>query len=115
MKPFNVIDFVTVSPERIVTLVLLDDLDWEDADAHIRALEARLNAYLAFAENELADMPEVQRTLGTDTMTGVRIRIIARIPPPSEAAPFFAYIKESIEGARISFVHETQLEGEHRG
>ncbi len=48
----NTIDLIATHPESdVVKLVIADHLDWSDVEEHCRALQDKLNSYLAFIES----------------------------------------------------------------
>ena len=68
---------------RHVVLTVVDDLDWSDEGGHLRLLESKLNAYLAFIESG-----EVFERLSTDvgrsvpTSTPIKVSILAQFELP---------------------------------
>ena len=76
------IDIITKGEDGLVTLYISDHLPWGE-DAHLLALQAKLNRYLAFVESgeylEHADVaPDV----------AVHIKVVAKFPLDAEAEGF---------------------------
>ncbi|MBL8887436.1 MAG: hypothetical protein JNK16_12315 [Phycisphaerales bacterium] len=48
----NVIDAAGIEEQTsTIVLTIVDEMDWSDADAHLRALQDKINAYIAFIES----------------------------------------------------------------
>lgn len=72
----------------IVVLTILDSWNWHDVDAHLRALQAKLNTYLDYITSGkiLADYPQAEER-------SLRLDVLFRFDVPEAA-------NELIEAAR---------------
>ena len=100
------IDLVATRPDSTeVRLVMTDHLDWADPQAHLRLLQEKLNAYIAFVESgQIYDMdePAVERN------AQITIVVAAQEEPPTESAGFFGQVKELLHGIGIRFLVQVQ-------
>ncbi|WP_420843048.1 DUF6572 domain-containing protein [Geothrix alkalitolerans] len=96
----NVIDIVAIRPgEPLTRLVIADHLDWTLEDEHLLALQAKLNAYLAFVESG-----QLSREYPGTGGNLVRIEV-AFLHEPSQQAKenFLPKAAQIIEKAGLSF------------
>ena len=82
----NVVDIVGVPPDgAVVALTISDHLDWLHPQSHLLTLQEKLNRYFAFVEaGELLEKYPSARG------KRVRIDIVFKYSPPSEAEEFLA-------------------------
>jgi|SRR5215510_10899995 len=83
-----------------IVLTVVDPLDWNDENGHLRTLQDKLNTYLAFIESgevfeRLAE--EVGRTVPRSTP--IKVNILAKHPLPKRANAFLEYAQGSFSGA----------------
>src|SRR5579863_5336311 len=101
----KVIDIASIDPKGIVILTISDHLDWQDNKNHIRLLQQKLNAYLAFVESgdifqkypEAKDRPVV-------------FRVVSKFRPDFEGERFLIQAKSIVESAGFSLKHELYAE-----
>ena len=63
-----------------IVLTIIDDWNWEDQRAHLRALQSKINAYLAFVEsNQIAEVEPTWRD------KGARLEVIFKHSPSQDA------------------------------
>ena len=97
----NVVDAVgTDRRSGAVVLTISDHLDWSDRTSHLVTLQDKINAYLQFLESGQLEQsyPDVKDR-------EVRIEVVARHEPSSEAEGFFREIEASLTEAGIGFRH----------
>lgn len=82
------IDIVATRPnERTVLLVIADHLGWDSPDEHCRALERKLEGYLAFVESG-----QIQRISSPPIPEHPRVVVVVSLmhPAPPTVDEFFA-------------------------
>lgn len=58
LEDSGTIDLVAFDPKGGVSLVIVDDLTWEDVNRHMFLIQEKVNAYCAFIQSgELAHKP----------------------------------------------------------
>ncbi|HEV8239885.1 MAG TPA: DUF6572 domain-containing protein [Thermoanaerobaculia bacterium] len=75
-----------------VILTIVDDLDWSDEQAHLLALQEKLNTYLSFAESgEVFQRltQQVGRVVAPDTP--IKMSVLTKYPLPLRAREFFQH------------------------
>lgn len=83
-----------------VILTIVDPLDWDSDQEHIRLLEQKLNAYLAFVESgEVFERLHSEIGRAVVPSTPVEISILARYPMSAEGERFLGYATEEIRNA----------------
>lgn len=102
----RVVDAIGIAPVTgHVVLTLVDDLDWRDEDAHIRALQAKLNAYLAFIEGGevFARLEEAGPPVPATTPVTIQIRAACELP--ARGREFLAYATARFAQLRVQLAH----------
>ena len=86
----NVVDFIGVDrTSGEVVLTLTDAIDWDDQEAHLRLLKAKLESYLAFVE-----AGEILESYPDARGRPVRIDVIFRVQPIPAAIQLLDRAKE---------------------
>jgi hypothetical protein len=90
-----------------VDLTIADQRDWSDVEAHLLALQEKINAYLDFLESG-----DVFREYPPAKERKMKILTIFRFPPPpGEAFAFLARAEEFLRGRGFGFAYRV-YEGE---
>ena len=93
----DVVDFIGIEPASgKVVLTVADHLDWTDESAHLLALQAKLNRYLAFVESG-----ELVESYPAAAGRSVVVRVIRRVPLSQLGAAFVAHATPLLEAAGI--------------
>lgn len=80
----NEVDAVGLETETdVVVLSIVDSWNWEDEQAHLRALQDKFNAYFAFVESG-----EIYGAYPNAATKTLRIDVICRYQPPAAAIAF---------------------------
>lgn len=103
----NVVDAAGLDRETgEAVLTLIDALAWEDASAHLRLLQAKLETYLAFVESG-----EVFESYPAARGRAVRIDAIFRYAPTGDAAELLQRAKEVGAGLAVSLTWQVRAGG----
>lgn len=96
----DVIDIVSTTRDTgEVVLTIADHLPWDEANAHLAVLQAKINRYLEFIQGgQLAE--EYQNA---KPGTPVRIDVACKYPPSRDGERFLELARETIEGAGWKF------------
>src|SRR2546421_632934 len=95
----DVIDAIGIErTSGVVALTISDHLEWNDADSHLRALQEKINSYLAFVESG-----ELLEKYPQATGRPVRIDVVCKYAPSEDAKQFFDRARQLIEQAGWSF------------
>jgi len=93
------VDIVATRPgSNCVVLVVTDHLRWDDLDAHLLALQAKFNTYIAFIESGQVyrlEKPPIPPN------PEVRIRVAMRYAPPPAAQEFFKKASAVLAGIGV--------------
>jgi hypothetical protein len=81
-----------------VVLTISDHLSWDDEQDHLRALQEKLNLYLAFIESG-----ELLTTYPQATGRHPRIDVVFRVQPSNGALRFLETVRQSTASAEIGF------------
>ena len=84
------------SSTNSVILTVSDHLDWDDEAAHLRALQAKLNSYLAFVESG-----EIAQSYPTAAGRPLVIDIVTRVPLSAAGQEFVARARLLVETAGL--------------
>lgn len=97
----HTIDLVATRPHSsTVKLVIADHLDWDDLEWHLELLQAKLNSYISFVESgQLLEVKEPPIPRSPE----VEIVLAAVFPPPNEAEPFLAQVRQFLAGRGLGF------------
>ena len=99
----NRIDIVGEHPDGTrVLLVIVDELDWSDVDAHERALQAKVNAYLEFIES--GQLVETAPSAGHGAK--IEIRLVLRHQPNARGQDFLERVGKFLEQEGYGFSSE---------
>jgi hypothetical protein len=102
----EVVDFISLDRANSrVLLTVSDHLPWADEQQHLELLDAKLSAYLSFAQSEQM-LQELSRRFGGVRPKEVRVEIVAKYGLTPRACEFLA-------GAQAVFA-EAGLELGHR-
>jgi len=84
-----------------VDLTIADQRDWSDVEAHLLALQEKINAYLDFVESG-----DVYREYPTASEKKLKILIMFRFPPPDgKSFAFLARAEEFLLSRGFGFAH----------
>jgi hypothetical protein len=110
LEETRVIDRVAVEADTgHVVLTVVDEMDWNDDQRHLLALQQKLNTYLSFVERG-----EVFRRLARERgrylprTTLVKIGIVALHPFPAYAMAFLEYARHVFEGSGLALSCEVE-------
>jgi hypothetical protein len=98
----TVIDAVgTETATGTVVLTILDSWNWRDPDAHLRALQAKLNTYFNYVVSGklLADYPRAGSL-------PVRLDILFRFAAPAQADELLQAAQEVAQGLGFNVTHQ---------
>jgi len=94
------VDIVATRPgSSSVVLVITDHLRWDDLDAHLLALQAKLDTYIAFIES--GQLHRVEEP-AIPPNPELRIRVAMRYAPPPAAQEFFKKASAVLAGIGVS-------------
>jgi hypothetical protein len=103
----GVVDWLGIeSGTRLVSLTVVDDLDWNDERGHLLLLQEKLNTYLAFIESgEVYE--RLRQDLGREvpSKTPVKISIIAKFDLTPQSRAFLQHATHILGTAGISLSH----------
>jgi hypothetical protein len=95
----NVVDAIGIENESgQVVMSIADHLEWEPLQDHLIALQNKINAYIAFIENN-----EFEKSYPNGLGRPIRIELCCKYPPIAEAQEFLAKASEVIRGAGWMF------------
>ena len=95
------VDIVATRPgSSSVVLVVADHLQWDDLDAHLLALQAKLNTYIAFIESGQIHRLEEPPVPPNPVLC---IRVAMRYAPPPAAQEFFKKASAVLAGIGVGF------------
>ncbi len=98
----NVVDIVSVDKEtEHVVLTISDHLDWSNTIEHQTILQAKFNAYLAFAESG-----EILERYPRAKGRRIVIKVVFKFDPDPEGRKFMARAKEVIQSAGFDLQYE---------
>jgi len=92
------IDFIGISPDGYCVLTVADDLDWDDTEAHVERLKAKLNTYVHFVHSG-----EMERAYPAGKGSELKILVALRSAPPPPGVEFFTEAKDKINTLGIEF------------
>lgn len=95
LERLNEVDAIGIDNETgYVTLAIIDDLDWEDADNHLSLLQEKINVYLSFVESG-----EIYESYPEAIDRKVEIKIYAQHDLPNMAIDFIKTASKIISDA----------------
>jgi hypothetical protein len=101
VRESDVIDAIGIDGRGQVVLTIADHLDWDDEDAHLLALQEKLNGYLRFIESGQLDEVYPDAT-GRDRVISLTLMVKA----PRSAEQFLSRVAHTLQAAGIGFRHE---------
>lgn len=95
------IDVVATRPDSDeVKLIVTDHLTWDDPEQHLRLLQEKLNAYIAFVQSgQLAKL----ESPAVPASPRVEVVVALQHPPPLEAREFFLRAGAFLQGVGLGF------------
>jgi hypothetical protein len=90
----------TEKESGFVVLTIIDSWDWSDEQKHLRAMQAKLNTYFAFIETG-----EVLASYPNAAGKAIRIEVLFRFAPPTNAATFLRGAAEIASQLGVSITH----------
>ena len=104
----DLVDFVGIEPgSDKVVLTVSDHLDWTDETAHLLALQAKLNRYLAFVESG-----ELVEAFPAAAGRRIVIRVITRVPLSQLGEAFVAHAAPLLKAAGIELRASMLVDGQ---
>lgn len=97
----GVVDYTGVERETgKVVLTIVDQLSWDDVEAHVETLQEKVNRYIGFVENG-----EIYESYPNSKGRSVAVALMLWYPrPESEYVDrFFAAIRDVLAGIDIEF------------
>ena len=89
---------VLKSDDRVLVLMITDHLPWDDAEAHIWALEDKINAYVEFIETK-----QYQNTYPDRSFDKFIIQIYFMYPYPETCTQFLKTATKQFAPLNITF------------
>jgi hypothetical protein len=105
LRDADTIDYLCLSKDRTsLSMIVADDLDWEDERSHIALLQAKVNRYLDCVESGEVFRLIADAAGGDVGPMPVRIDIYLEHEPPGLFLSFLAYTGKVAEelGARLA-------------
>jgi hypothetical protein len=101
------IDWLGIEKETgHISLTLVDDLDWEQEQAHLVVLQEKLNTYLAFIESgELFERLAVDVGRDVPRSTAIKVTILAKFAVTPQARAFLSHAANGFRQAGFSLSH----------
>lgn len=102
LEATNAIDSIgTEKDTGVVVMTILDSWNWSDTDAHLRALQAKLNTYLNFVSSGqiLEDYPQAADK-------PLRLDILARFDIPPDADELIRQARIVVTNLGFTLTHQ---------
>lgn len=95
------VDGIALNGENCLVLLISDHLNWRDEYDHLKTLQDKINAYIAFIENlEYLDLyPDAE-------IKHAQIEIRAKYALPRRAQGFIGEVNRQLVGTNISVSYE---------
>ena len=96
------VDIIWVN-ESNIELVISDHLEWAEKNEKLLLLQNKLNVYLSFVESG-----EVYEHYPDAIGKPIKIKIVSKYPPNSEAMKFLSLASNTFKGAGFELSHEVE-------
>lgn len=84
----DVIDFVSINQQGVVSLTISDHLEWDSENEHLLLLQDKINAYLVAIESG-----EIYESYLSAVGKEFEIRVVVKYSPDKTALEFFEKVR----------------------